>query len=102
MFFPDWRSSSIACAIFSMPALIIIIFLMPESPTWLHSKGRLEQMRINERKIARLAGFPPSIKLPEHEKLSPSENSFWNLIKDKTLLRRVSVLWVMWQVKKII
>ncbi|CAK5076070.1 unnamed protein product [Meloidogyne enterolobii] len=95
MFFPDWRSSSIACAIFSMPALIIIIFLMPESPTWLHSKGRLEQMRINERKIARLAGFPPSIKLPEHEKLSPSENSFWNLIKDKTLLRRVSVLWVM-------
>nr|CAD2197253.1 unnamed protein product [Meloidogyne enterolobii] len=95
MFFPDWRSSSIACAIFSMPALIIIIFLMPESPTWLHSKGRLEQMRINERKIARLAGLPPSIKLPEHEKLSPKENSFWNLIKDKTLLRRVSVLWVM-------
>ncbi|CAK5080073.1 unnamed protein product [Meloidogyne enterolobii] len=97
MFFPDWRSSSIACAIFSMPALIIIIFLMPESPTWLHSKGRLEQMRINERKIARLAGLPPTIKLPEHEKLSPKENSFWNLIKDKTLLRRVSVLWVMWQ-----
>nr|CAD2182553.1 unnamed protein product [Meloidogyne enterolobii] len=95
MFFPDWRSSSIACAIFSMPALIIIIFLMPESPTWLHSKGRLEQMRINERKIARLAGLPPTIKLPEHEKLSPNENSFWNLIKDKTLLRRVSVLWVM-------
>ncbi|CAK5080011.1 unnamed protein product [Meloidogyne enterolobii] len=97
MFFPDWRSSSIACAIFSMPALIIIIFLMPESPTWLHSKGRLEQMRINERKIARLAGLPPTIKLPEHEKLSPNDNSFWNLIKDKTLLRRVSVLWVMWQ-----
>ncbi|CAK5077819.1 unnamed protein product [Meloidogyne enterolobii] len=97
MFFPDWRSSSIACAIFSMPALVIIIFLMPESPTWLHSKGRLEQMRINERKIARLAGLPPTIKLPEHEKLSPNENSFWNLIKDKTLLRRVSVLWVMWQ-----
>ncbi|CAK5076026.1 unnamed protein product [Meloidogyne enterolobii] len=110
MFFPDWRSSSIACAIFSMPALIIIIFLMPESPTWLvyfkiffkilknilkHSKGRLEQMRINERKIARLAGLPPTIKLPEHEKLYPKENSFWNLIKDKTLLRRVSVLWVM-------
>uniref|UniRef100_A0A915LH84 Major facilitator superfamily (MFS) profile domain-containing protein n=1 Tax=Meloidogyne javanica TaxID=6303 RepID=A0A915LH84_MELJA len=59
-----------------------------------HSKGRLEQMRINERKIARLAGLPPTIKLPEHEKLSPKENSFWNLIKDKTLLRRVSVLWV--------
>jgi len=57
-------------------------------------------MRINERKIARLAGLPPTIKLPEHEKLSPNENSFWNLIKDKALLRRVSVLWVMWQVKK--
>ena len=57
-------------------------------------------MRKNERKIARLAGLPPTIKLPEHEKLSPKENSFWNLIKDKTLLRRVSVLWVMWQVKR--
>ncbi|KAL7078014.1 hypothetical protein ACQ4LE_002464 [Meloidogyne hapla] len=96
MFFPDWRSSSIACAIFTMPILIIIIFVIPESPTWLHSKGRLEQMRVNERKIARLAGLPPTINLPEHEQLSPKESSFWNLIRDKALFRRVSVLWVMW------
>ncbi|KAF7627328.1 MFS domain-containing protein [Meloidogyne graminicola] len=66
-----------------------------ESPTWLHSKGRLEQMRINERKIARLAGLPPSINLPQHEQLSAKESSVWNLIRDKALFKRVIVLWVM-------
>lgn len=53
-------------------------------------------MRINERKIARLAGLPPSINLPQHEQISAKESSVWNLIRDKALFKRVIVLWVMW------
>ncbi|CAD6193009.1 unnamed protein product [Caenorhabditis auriculariae] len=58
MAFPEWRMSSIACAVAALPALIIIIFAFPESPTWLHNKGRLEEMRASERHIAKVAGIP--------------------------------------------
>lgn len=40
MIFPEWRAASIACAITALPALIILIFVFPESPTWLHNKVR--------------------------------------------------------------
>uniref|UniRef100_A0A915EGC8 Major facilitator superfamily (MFS) profile domain-containing protein n=1 Tax=Ditylenchus dipsaci TaxID=166011 RepID=A0A915EGC8_9BILA len=51
--YPDWRTASLACAVFTVPALILVIFVMPESPAWLHSKNKLEQMRLNEMQIAR-------------------------------------------------
>ncbi|KHJ81786.1 hypothetical protein OESDEN_18526 [Oesophagostomum dentatum] len=38
MVFPGWRQASIACALTALPALLIIIFVFPESPTWLHNK----------------------------------------------------------------
>lgn len=36
--FPNWRTASIICALCALPGVIIIIFILPESPTWLHSK----------------------------------------------------------------
>lgn len=58
MALPEWRISSIACALASLPALIIIVFVFPESPTWLHNKGKLEQMKKSEQHIAKVAGIP--------------------------------------------
>lgn len=36
--FPNWRTASLVSAIYEIPALLIVIFVMPESPIWLHSK----------------------------------------------------------------
>lgn len=36
--FPEWRAASLVCACVALPALLSIIFIFPESPTWLHSK----------------------------------------------------------------
>jgi MFS family permease len=64
-FFPDWRSASIALALIASPMIIIIIFVFPESPTWLHNKGRLTEMKESEKKMARVAGIKYVEKEPE-------------------------------------
>ncbi|VDN32910.1 unnamed protein product, partial [Cylicostephanus goldi] len=38
MLFPNWRSASTVCALLLIPGILLIIFILPESPTWLHSK----------------------------------------------------------------
>ncbi|MCP9257643.1 Protein F23F12.3 [Dirofilaria immitis] len=35
---PEWRLASFGNALAALPALLIVIFIFPESPTWLHSK----------------------------------------------------------------
>jgi hypothetical protein len=41
-----------------VPAILILTFVVPESPTWLHSQGHLEKMSQSEQRIARFAGVP--------------------------------------------
>ena len=55
-FFNDWRSASFVCMLVASPALFLIIFVLPESPTWLHYNDRLEEMRKSEKRICKLAG----------------------------------------------
>ncbi|VDN19642.1 unnamed protein product, partial [Gongylonema pulchrum] len=38
---PEWRIASFGNAIAALPALLIVLFIFPESPTWLHSKVRV-------------------------------------------------------------
>lgn len=92
-FFPDWRTSSIALALIVSPMLLIIIFVFPESPTWLHNKGRLSEMKESEKKMARVAGIKYVEKEPEP---ILRKKSVLDLVKDGSLLKRVAVLWVMW------
>ncbi|TKR75962.1 hypothetical protein L596_017179 [Steinernema carpocapsae] len=92
-FFPEWREASIACAIAALPALLIVLFIFPESPTWLHNKHRMEDMRRSEKKIARIAGIP--FVEVEHPKLE-KKKGFLSLIKDPRLAKRLLVLWLMW------
>uniref|UniRef100_A0A1I7YL87 MFS domain-containing protein n=1 Tax=Steinernema glaseri TaxID=37863 RepID=A0A1I7YL87_9BILA len=92
-FFPEWRQSSIACAVAALPAFLIVLFVFPESPTWLHNKHRMEEMRRSERKIARIAGVP-YVEV-EHPKLE-KKKGFLSLIKDAAVVRRIIVLWLMW------
>ncbi|VDO19117.1 unnamed protein product [Heligmosomoides polygyrus] len=98
MVFPEWRASSIACAITALPALLIVIFVFPESPTWLHNKGRLEDMRNAEKYIARFAGVeyvPVVHKKIEHNK------TLCEMLHTGGLHKRLFVLWTMWFVASI-
>ncbi|KAL3106914.1 hypothetical protein niasHT_010829 [Heterodera trifolii] len=93
--FPDWRSASIVCAIASVPGLLIMAFLLPESPIWLHSQNRLDEMLRSEKQIARLAGVehaPVEKRTPIPERKA----NFWSLVSDRSLFSRLLVLWMMW------
>lgn len=37
----EWRFATFWCALLTLPAILILIFFFPESPTWLHTKVRL-------------------------------------------------------------
>ncbi|KAK0415971.1 hypothetical protein QR680_012225 [Steinernema hermaphroditum] len=92
-YFPEWREASIACAIAALPAFLIVLFVFPESPTWLHNKHKMEEMRRSEKKIARIAGIPyVEVDHPKLEK----KKGFLSLIKDGRLAKRLFVLWIMW------
>ncbi|EYC46052.1 hypothetical protein Y032_0410g953 [Ancylostoma ceylanicum] len=93
MLFPEWRSASTACALFLIPGILCIFFVFPESPTWLHKKGRTREMREAERYIARFAGVeykPVERKPVEHVK------GVFEMLRSPGLFRRLGVLWMMW------
>ncbi|CAB3402410.1 unnamed protein product [Caenorhabditis bovis] len=93
MALPEWRMSSIACALAALPALLIIILVFPESPTWLHNKGRLEEMKKSEKHIAKVAGVP--YQPIQHEKIEHTKTIF-EMLRTKGLFKRLLVLWCMW------
>jgi MFS family permease len=92
-FLPHWRWASIACAVATLPAVLLILFVLPESPTWLHSKGRIEEMRRSERYIAGFSG----VEYKEVERISTVHGyTFSQLVRQRSWLKRISNLWLMW------
>uniref|UniRef100_A0AC34PW22 Major facilitator superfamily (MFS) profile domain-containing protein n=1 Tax=Panagrolaimus sp. JU765 TaxID=591449 RepID=A0AC34PW22_9BILA len=97
-FFDDWRSATIACAVFASPAIIILLFIFPESPTWLHYKGRLQEMRESEKRMAKFAGVE-YVEIPHAPVVH--KKSFIDIVRDWQMFKRISVLWSMWFVASI-
>ncbi|KAE9417264.1 hypothetical protein Angca_005853, partial [Angiostrongylus cantonensis] len=93
MLVPEWRSASIVNAMFVLPAIVSIIFIFPESPTWLHSKGRIEAMQEAEQYIASFSG-----KKYEYvgQKNIGDVKTFCEMWSTPGLFRRLGVLWLMW------
>ncbi|VDK61554.1 unnamed protein product, partial [Anisakis simplex] len=91
--FPYWRTSCFANAIAALPALLIVLFICPESPTWLHSKGRLDEMRESEKHIARFAGV--DYVEVEHSRAVKNQ-SLIAVIRNWYYAKRLFVLWFMW------
>ncbi|KAI1710189.1 sugar transporter domain-containing protein [Ditylenchus destructor] len=96
--FPNWRTASIICAICVLPALYLMMFVLPESTTWLHHKGKLEQMRANERIVAKIAGT--KYKDAKREAII-KQSSFLDLMRNREFMQRLGVLWVMWFVASV-
>jgi hypothetical protein len=53
---PRWRSASIALGLFLVPVVPVLYFFIPESPTWLDSKGRYADRSAANAFISRLSG----------------------------------------------
>uniref|UniRef100_A0AC35TQJ3 MFS domain-containing protein n=1 Tax=Rhabditophanes sp. KR3021 TaxID=114890 RepID=A0AC35TQJ3_9BILA len=92
-YFNDYKSASIVCGLISLPIVFIILFIIPESPTFLHNKGKIDLMVKSEKKIARISGVPfvskenlPVIKI----------ESICSVLTNKDLIKKLVVLWVMW------
>ncbi|KAI1700125.1 sugar transporter domain-containing protein [Ditylenchus destructor] len=91
--FPNWRTATVICAICVLPALYLLLFVLPESTTWLHHKGKLEQMRASERTVAKIAG----IKYKDVKRdVIIKQSSFFELVRNREFMQRLGVLWVMW------
>ncbi|KAI1700123.1 sugar transporter domain-containing protein [Ditylenchus destructor] len=91
--FPNWRVASFVCAACSLPALILMLFVFPESTIWLHHKGKLEQMRANERRVAKIAGV--KYQEVQHDPIG-KQYGFLELARNREFMHRIGVLWVMW------
>ncbi|CAP26484.1 Protein CBG05850 [Caenorhabditis briggsae] len=88
----EWRLASFTTAITLVPALLLVIFVIPESPVWLHSKGFKSRMIQSEMHIARVAGIPYAPV--EHKVLRPK--GLIETLKTKGMFKTLSVLWSMW------
>uniref|UniRef100_A0AC34Q9K9 Uncharacterized protein n=1 Tax=Panagrolaimus sp. JU765 TaxID=591449 RepID=A0AC34Q9K9_9BILA len=91
--FNDWRTACLVCTLVASPALILIIFVLPESPTWFHYNDKPEKMRESERKICKLAGI--QMKNVKHEQIV-EQKKFSDIVRDRKMFKRVAVLWLMW------
>ncbi|CAB3409923.1 unnamed protein product [Caenorhabditis bovis] len=93
----EWRLSLLVCAGCVVPALLLVIFVIPESPTWLHSKNKKQEMIESEQKIAKVAGieYIPLV----HKQTEPK--SILETIRAEGNLKKLIVLWIMWFIASI-
>uniref|UniRef100_A0A0N5CH61 MFS domain-containing protein n=1 Tax=Strongyloides papillosus TaxID=174720 RepID=A0A0N5CH61_STREA len=92
-FFNDYNSALFVHGLLLIPAVMLLIFYFPESPTWCHYKNEEEKMIESEKRIAKYSHLK---YIPvQHEKISKKE-SFIELLKQKETFKRLSVLWFMW------
>ncbi|CAA93635.2 Major facilitator superfamily (MFS) profile domain-containing protein [Caenorhabditis elegans] len=88
----EWRLASYVCAACLVPALLMLIFLIPESAIWLHSKGETAKMIESEKFMAKIAGVS---YVPIEHKLIHSK-TLLETLNTKGLFKKLFVLWIMW------
>uniref|UniRef100_A0A0K0F9L5 Solute carrier family 22 member 15 (inferred by orthology to a human protein) n=1 Tax=Strongyloides venezuelensis TaxID=75913 RepID=A0A0K0F9L5_STRVS len=92
-FFNDYSSVLFICGLIIIPAIVLLIFYFPESPTWYHYKSMEEKMIESEKKIAKFSNLE---YVPIQHELITKNESFFELLKKKEIFQRLSVLWCMW------
>ncbi|KAH7719789.1 Protein K11D9.3 [Aphelenchoides avenae] len=93
--FPNWRHASIASAVAIAPALLIVLYAFPESPTWLRQKGKLDDARRSDAKIVRMGGVATTDGQDGQHTSYHHTSSFLSLLRNPVFLRRLGVLWTM-------
>ncbi|EGT47687.1 hypothetical protein CAEBREN_29089 [Caenorhabditis brenneri] len=88
----EWRLATYTFALSMIPPLLLAIFVLPESPIWLHSKGFKSRMIQSEVHIAKVAGIP---YVPVEHK-SIRSKTLLETLKTKGMFRKLRTLWIMW------
>ncbi|KAF1753376.1 hypothetical protein GCK72_019933 [Caenorhabditis remanei] len=88
----EWRLASFTTSVSLIPALLLVVFVIPESPVWLHSKGYKERMIESEIRISNIAGIPYTPV--EHKTVQPK--CLIDTLKTKGVFKKLLVLWSMW------
>lgn len=88
----EWRLATYVSSLSLIPALLLVIFVIPESPVWLHSRGFKARMIQSEMQIARIAGVP---YVPVQHKLVRPK-SLMDTLKTKGMFKKLFILWTMW------
>uniref|UniRef100_A0A914EE69 Uncharacterized protein n=1 Tax=Acrobeloides nanus TaxID=290746 RepID=A0A914EE69_9BILA len=92
-FLPNWRYASIASGLALIPLLLILIFVVPESPAWLYSKQKFEEMQISQTRISKISHGP----IPEvHKDPTEKKTSYLDLWKNPKARVLVGILCLMW------
>lgn len=92
-YFNNYASALLVSGLMVIPAILLLIFYFPESPTWYHYKNMEEKMIKSEKIIAKLSNIE-YVKV-QHEPITKKE-SFLELLKNKIILKKLSILWCMW------
>uniref|UniRef100_A0AC35TS62 MFS domain-containing protein n=1 Tax=Rhabditophanes sp. KR3021 TaxID=114890 RepID=A0AC35TS62_9BILA len=85
----------IACIVYgiiAMPLVFIVLFIIPESPTYLHNKGKIDLMIRSEKKIAQISGVP---FIPKENSPIIEKETICSVLSNRDLIKKLSVLWIM-------
>uniref|UniRef100_A0AC35TT51 MFS domain-containing protein n=1 Tax=Rhabditophanes sp. KR3021 TaxID=114890 RepID=A0AC35TT51_9BILA len=92
-YFNDYKSASIVCGVIALPIVFIILFIIPESPTYLHNKGKIDLMIRSEKKIAQISGVP---FIPKENAPIIKKETICSVLSNRDLIKKLVVLWIMW------
>ncbi|ETN78367.1 transporter, major facilitator family protein [Necator americanus] len=92
-----WRSAAIATSLLASPTLLAIAFLLPETPKWYLSKGRLADAKNSRARIKYLSGKEDDSRAVET--YTPSSQKIYtmkDLMKNRTMATKTFILCSLW------
>uniref|UniRef100_A0A914BXQ3 Major facilitator superfamily (MFS) profile domain-containing protein n=1 Tax=Acrobeloides nanus TaxID=290746 RepID=A0A914BXQ3_9BILA len=89
----NWRYASMICSLCALPALIIIIFVFPESPPWLYSKKKYAQLKETQAYIAKI-GKTPFVEVPQG--VSTQKMNYLDIWKNSKARILIIIMCFMW------
>ncbi|CAJ0941022.1 unnamed protein product, partial [Mesorhabditis belari] len=93
-----WRSAAIATAAVVIPVPLACLFILPESPKWLISKGKPKEAKIAAQKLQKFAN-EVTLFTEDLQRESSNQQHIYtmkDLLSDRKIAKRAAVLGILW------